>query len=217
MVTLNNVTLVCATSINIERAIKALNYSKEGIDFYNVILLTDKNVNPIGINIININPLDYIGYSKFIIYDLYKHVNTDYVLIIQDDGFVVNPDKWDPEFLKYDYIGAPFRIPPVNDKITYRTPFGKLTRVGNGGFSLRSKKLLSLAPKLNLPWKPYFGYWNEDGFFTCHNRHLYEENGCVYAPVDVASRFSHEYQTSETRNIIPFGFHGKNHPYYNLI
>ena len=120
-----------------------------------------------------------------------------------------NPDKWVDEFFNYDYIGAPFPIPVDGDNITYRDPFGNLIRVGNGGFSLRSKKILSLGTELGLEWKSYFGYYNEDGFFTCHNRHIYEKNGCVYAPVEVAAKFSHERQTSETIGITPFGFHGK--------
>jgi hypothetical protein len=217
MIDLNRVTIVCITSVNVERAVKALNYSCKNINFGEVLLLTDKDISATGIKTVKINNLDYIGYSHFIIYELYKYINTEFVLIIQDDGFVVNPDKWDDDFLNYDYIGAPFAIPPSHDTITYRDPFGNLMRVGNGGFSLRSKKILELGTKLNLEWKPYFGYWNEDGFFTCHNKHLYEKNGCIYAPVEIAAKFSHEVQTEETINLIPFGFHGKNNKYYNLI
>ena len=217
MVELNNVTLVSVTSINVDRTIRALNYSITSLRFKEVVLFTDKDVTPNGIKVVKIDPIDYIGYSKFIIYELYKHINTDYVIIIQDDGFIINPNKWDFDFLNYDYIGAPFPIPLENDKISYRDPFGNLQRVGNGGFSLRSKKILSLATELNLEWKPYFGYWNEDGFFSCHNRHIYENNGCKYAPIDVAVKFSHENKIPETEGIIPFGFHGKTNKNYNLI
>ena len=217
MITLDNVSLVTATSINIERSIKALNYSMLGINFKNVKLFTNIDIKNDNIETVKIDKLDYIGYSKFIVYDLYKYIDTDYALIIQDDGFVVNPNKWDNEFMKYDYIGAPFPIPSLDDNISYRDPFGNLIRVGNGGFSLRSKKILSLATELNLEWKSYFGYYNEDGFYCVHNKHTYEENGCVYAPVEIAARFSHENQTSETTGIEPFGFHGKRSQYYNLI
>jgi len=217
MKTLNNVTLVCVTSVNIDRAISSLKYSMKGINFGEVLLLTDQDVIEEGITTIKIKHLDYIEYSEFIIYELHNFINTEFVLITQDDGFVINPKKWDNEFFKYDYIGAPFPIPPVNDKISYRDPFGNLMRVGNGGFSLRSKKILELGSKLGLEWKSYFGYWNEDGFFACHNRHIYEENGCIYAPIEVAVRFSKEKEIEENKNIIPFGFHGKNSKYYNLI
>lgn len=217
MLKLENITLVTVTSVKVDRAIKALNYSKRGIEFGEVLLLTNEDVNPDGVKTVKIDQLDYIGYSHFIIYELHKHIDTDYALIIQDDGFVVNPEKWSDEFLNYDYIGAPFPIPREGDMISYRDHFGNLMRVGNGGFSLRSKNILSLATELDLEWKPYFGYWNEDGFFTCHNKHRYEENGCVYAPVDVAAKFSHENQTAETAGITPFGFHGKRNPNMNLI
>lgn len=217
MVKLNNVTLVSVTSVNVERVIKALKYSMRGILFNEIKLFTDVAINCDGIDVVKIESLDYINYSRFIVYELHKHINTEFVLIIQDDGFVVNPDKWDDTYLKYDYIGAPFPIPPITDNISYRDPFGNLCRVGNGGFSLRSKKLLELPTKLNLEWKPYFGYYNEDGFFAVHNKHIFEKNGCVYAPINVAAEFSIEYKIPENYNIIPFGFHGKHNKYYTLI
>jgi hypothetical protein len=51
--------------------------------------------------------------------------------VIQWDGYVVNAEAWDPAFLDCDYIGA---------KWYWHDPG---TRVGNGGFSLRSRKLLA--------------------------------------------------------------------------
>jgi len=218
MLNLENVTLVSVTSVNLEKTILALKYSMKGIKFNEVLLLTDKDVFPNDIKTIKIDKLDYIAYSKFIVYELHKYINTDFALIIQNDGFVINPDKWDDKFLEYDYIGAPFPIPPSHDNISYRDPFGNLIRVGNGGFSLRSKKILSLPTKLNLEWKPYFGYYNEDGFFAVHNKHIFEDNGCKFSPVDLAARFSIEKETPETVGVTSFGFHGKsNHNNNNLI
>jgi hypothetical protein len=52
------------------------------------------------------------------------------VLLVQWDGYVCNPDAWDPAFLDCDYIGAKWFW--HNDAM----------RVGNGGFSLRSRRLL---------------------------------------------------------------------------
>lgn len=217
MVNLNNITLVAVTSVNVDRTIRALKHSMKEISFGEVILLTDKDVSPIGLKTIKIEPLDYIGYSHFIVYELHKFINNEFALIIQDDGFVTNPDKWSSKFLDYDYIGAPFPIPSPDDKISYRDPFGNLIRVGNGGFSLRSKKLLELPTKLNLEWKPYFGYYNEDGFFAVHNRHLFEENSCKFAPADIAAEFSIEHNTAETLGKTSFGFHGKHNKHYYTI
>lgn len=217
MLNLDNITLVSVTSINVDRTIRALKYSMKGINFGEVILFTDKDVSPDNIRVEKINTLDYIGYSHFIVYELFKYIKTDFVLIIQDDGFVINPDKWDSEFLKYDYIGAAFPVPYPDDMISYRNPFGELIRVGNGGFSLRSKRILSLATELNFEWKPYFNFWNEDGFYAVHNRHIYEQHGCVYAPIEIAVKFSHEKDLPETSGIKPFGFHGKANVNYYLI
>jgi hypothetical protein len=217
MVNLDNVTLVSVTSVNVERAIKTLRYSMRNVSFKDVKLFTDVDVNCDDINVVKIEKLDYINYSRFIVYDLHKHIDTEFVLIIQDDGFIVNSDKWQDIFLEYDYIGAPFRIPPINDKVSYRDPFGNLCRVGNGGFSLRSKKILELPSKLNLEWKSYFGYYNEDGFFAVHNKHILENHGCVYAPIDIAANFSIEYNVPEHDGVTTFGFHGKHNKYYNLI
>lgn len=217
MIQLNNVTLVCVTSVNINRAINALRYSSMEINYFDKVLITHENISLEDINVIKTDKLDYVEYSRFIVYELHKYIKSEFALIIQDDGFVVHPHKWDDVFLKYDYIGAPFPIPSSNDLVSYRTPFGELVRVGNGGFSLRSKKLLSLASELNLEWKPYFGFYNEDGFFVVHNRHIYEQNGCIYAPINIAAKFSIENDIEETNGITPFGFHGKNNKYYNII
>jgi hypothetical protein len=217
MLNLKNVSLACVTSVNLDRAVKAINFSKRNIDFGEVLLLTDREIISEGIKTTKIDPVDYIGYSKFIVYELHKHISKDHVILIQDDGFISNPEKWKDLFLDYDYIGAPFPVPREDDNISYRDPFGNLIRVGNGGFSIRSRKLLELPSLLNLEWKPYFGFHNEDGFFSVHNRHTLEKNGCKFAPIEIASLFSHEYRTEETEGIIPFGFHGKHHSNYNLI
>jgi hypothetical protein len=215
MIDLSNVTLVSVASVRVDKTIKALKYSSKDITFGDIKLITHESVIEPGITVINVDRMDYEQYNKFIVFELYKYIDTDYALIIQDDGFVVNPNEWKPEFLNYDYIGAPWPLP--YDDFSYRDAFNNLIRVGNGGFSLRSKKILSLADKLNLEWKSYFGYYNEDGFFTCHNRHIYEQNGCVFAPLDVAKYFSHEIQIPETEGITPFGFHGKGNSYNGLI
>ncbi|NBU82359.1 MAG: hypothetical protein EBS55_12000 [Flavobacteriaceae bacterium] len=215
MIDLTNVTLVAVASVRVDKTIKALKYSSKDINFKDVKLITNEIVDEPNIEVINVEKMDYEHYNKFIVFELYKYIDTDFALIIQDDGFVVNPDNWNPDFLNYDYLGAPWPLP--QDNFSYRDISGNLVRVGNGGFSLRSKKLLSLASELNLEWKSYFGFHNEDGFFSCHNRHIYEQHGCVFAPIDVAKHFSHEIQIPETEGITPFGFHGKNNPYANLI
>lgn len=152
-------------------------------------------------------------YSYYILYHLHQHIQTDYVLLVQDHAFIINPNSWSEEFLKYDYIGAPW---PYRDR-AYITPFGEHQRVGNGGFSLRSKRLLEVPLHKNIPFRvaeqpdfyKMFGSknTNEDGNITVHNKHLFEEAGCKIAPIEVARFFSYETPVPENQGIIPFGFH----------
>ena len=41
------------------------------------------------------------------VYELGDHIHTDYAMIVHADGFIVHPEMWRDEFLKYDYIGVP--------------------------------------------------------------------------------------------------------------
>lgn len=212
---LKDVTIVSVAGVRAEEALRAIKYSCKHITFARAILITPEDITDDQVEIIKCESLNYEQYNHFIVYRLHEYIDTKYALIVQDDGFVVNSDKWEDLFLKYDYIGAPWPLP--QDDFSFKDAFGKLQRMGNGGFTLRSKKLLSLASELNLEWKPYYGFFNEDGFFCCHNRHIYEQHGCKFADVHTAARFSHETPTQETQGIIPFGFHGRNHYYYKQI
>ncbi len=127
---------------------------------------------------------------------------------------MVNPESWRDEFLDYDYIGAPWPLP--TDDLSYRDNKGEIIRVGNS-VSLRSKKLLDIAPTLNLEWKPFHGFFNEDGFITVNYRHVYEEHGIKFAPIEVAKYFSRENDMPENADVDkPFAFHkptGRNSEY----
>ena len=199
------------SSIDIDKTISALEYSSNGIEYASVKLITDCKPNylPDNIEFCFIDKISSIDqYSYNMIYKLGDYIDTEFALVVQADGYVINPSSWRDEFLNYDYIGAPFAMP--TDNFSYRDIYGNIFRVGNGGFSLRSKKLIDLPNKLNLEWKPFHGFYNEDGFICAMNRHIYEDNGCKFAPIDVAKYFSHESEIPEISEIKkPFGFHGK--------
>ena len=186
-----------------------------GINYGAVKLITHKKPDnlPEGIQFSECYEITSIHeYNYYCIYNLTRHIDTDYCLLVQPDGFVVNPHKWDDVFYNYDYIGAPW------EKVdhSYLDPWGKPHRVGNGGFSFRSKKLLDVPKRAHIQFDvnwgdfyKHFGYGNtaEDGNICVHNRHIYEALGCKFAPVEVAAKFSHEKQLPETQGITPFGFH----------
>ena len=192
MLKIPNVTLIALTSVDWEGHKAALDKSCEGIEFGGVKLVWDAKIKNID------------DWNKAIVYDLWKYVDTDYALLIHSDGYVINPQLWNPEWLNYDYIGAPWPLP--TDDFSYRDDRGELVRVGNS-VSLRSRTLLTLPTELGLEWKSYYGNTNEDGFFTCHHRSLFEKMGMRYAPLEVAVHFSKEHEIPENRGLETFAFH----------
>ena len=134
-------------------------------------------------------------YSKFITSGSIP-LETDFVLVVQVDGFILNPSAWDNKFFEFDYIGAPW--PHLEN------------RTGNGGFSLRSKKLNDALKDifLNIPEENYKSenLYQEDVYICINKRKILEEKyGIKFAPFEIASKFS-----VEDRNYTnQFGFHGK--------
>jgi len=212
---LENVTIVSVAGVNPVESLNAIKHSLSEIGFAEAKLITPHKINDSEVEIVNCSPLNYEQYNYFIIYELFKYINTDFALIVQNDGYVINGNQWKSSFLDFDYVGAIWPMP--HDSFSYKDSDGDLYRVGNGGFSLRSKKLLSLASHLNLEWKEYYGNYHEDGFICVHNRKIYEKHGCLFADIETASMFSHEIMVVENEGKIPFGFHGKNNPYYKII
>lgn len=203
MLTLNNVELISISSIKIEESIEALRCSSKNINFKSVKFLTHVDRHDIkvpldGIQLIKIQELkSSTEYSDFCL-SIKNYINADYVLIVQNDGFVIDYNKWDNRFLDYDYIGAPWTEKQSQDwKIS--------NRIGNGGFSLRSKKFLEYSSMFTT----CYGY-NEDGFLTNFSG-LSQRFGIKYPPVDLAKLFSIE-SLEEGEVFDPtksFGFHGK--------
>jgi len=212
---LDNITLIAVGSTRVLESVRALEYSMKNIQFPVAKIVTHerpKNL-PARIHFESCKRLESSKeYSRYIIYDLHKHVDTDYCLLIQWDGFIINPDRWEDEFLNWDYIGA---VWPIRED-AYIDPFDNHRRVGNGGFTLRSKKLLEIPQRVEIPFEvnegTFYkhmnaGSYNEDGNICVHNRHLFEKCGAKFAPVDIAVRFSQELEVPEAKGIVPFGFH----------
>lgn len=204
---LPNVTLAAMTSVNVGATIKALQYSMKDIDFGHVTLITHRRpfFFPKEIEYQHIDRLrDIDAFNYDMIYEMYKYIHTDFMLLVHADGFVVNPDSWRDEFLEYDYIGSPFPLP--KDDFSYRDIHGNIIRVGNS-VSIRSKRLLEFPARTGIPFEADHGFFNEDGFICVKNRHLFEEAGMRYAPLEVAKYFGHEHMLPEFEGIRPFVFH----------
>jgi hypothetical protein len=182
---LDNVTLCCIDCIDLNRSMNALMRSSLNLKFKSIKLLSSKSANHPKINFTKIPYLcSKLEYSDFVLKSLNNYIDTDFVLIVQWDGFILNHNAWDDEFLKYDYIGAPWAWDYV---------------VGNGGFSLRSKKLLEMTQNFHFQHN-----LNEDHMICRIYRNDFENLGIKFAPYEIAKQFSvenEEYQGS-------LGFHG---------
>ena len=166
--------LVAVADTKLEETIDALKLSNDNFLFQEVLLLTSKKIETHkkfnGLNVINVSPINsFKEYNNFIIFKLHKYIKTSHILLIQWDGFIINKKKWENSFLEFDYIGSPF-IPRALDYSYSRTKKGKFYSVGNGGFSLRSLKLLKSAEEYNLEDDVYITNNHEDGFFCVLHR-----------------------------------------------
>lgn len=116
-------------------------------------------------------------YSTLMVRHLHEMFDTKFVLVIQWDGYILNPKAWDEIFLRYDYIGARWDNRSKHSGC-----------VGNGGFSLRSKKFCRAAAKVIPPGQEHC----EDIKCCIKYRSKMESEGVRFAPPAVADMFSKE-------------------------
>lgn len=210
---LPQVTLCAMTSVDVQATLKAIEYSRRGIDFGDAVIITDHRPFPLpaGIRYEHTSKLANIDdFNYKMVYELGSHIHTDYAMIVHADGFIVHPECWRDEFLAYDYIGAPWPLPKEGDTTTYRDPSGNLCRVGNS-VGIRSKRLMDFPQANNIPWVGEYAFgkmwYHEDGFICCKIRPQLEAAGLRIAPLEVAKYFSHEHMIPEVAGITPFAFH----------
>lgn len=201
---LKNVSLVAVSSIKIDETIFALMESAKEIDYFEIIFISHeepKNL-PAGIKFKKCDRLKSIeDYNYFMLFKLSEYIYSEFSLVVQYDGYVLHPNKWHSEFLHYDYIGA---LWPKN---YYFLKTGENIRVGNGGFSLRSKKLLNIFNDLEIVFKDKnISSYNEDSVICLYCRRILETHGIKFAPVSIASMFSTEELFNDPSKE-SFGFH----------
>lgn len=219
---LPNVTLAAMTSVNLYETICALKYSMQGIEFGDVMLITHRRplFLPKGIHYRHTSRLkDIDAFNYKMVYELADYIDTEFVLLVHYDGFVVHPESWREEFLDYDYIGSPWPL-PRND-YAYRDSKGEICRVGNS-VSIRSKRLLEFPRQANLKWeKMEDDNYNEDTFLCCKYKNVIEDAGMKFAPIEVAKYFGHEHMIPEIMDVEePFLFHkwrGRNEQYPKFV
>lgn len=188
---LPQVTLCAVTSVNVAATLRALELCVAQVAFANCLLLTDAVVaspHP-EIRVVPIARLESsAAYSNFILSNLVDYIETTHCLVAQWDGHVLDATRWQDAFLDQDYIGASW--PQFQDGHD----------VGNGGFSLRSRRLMKAcrAPEF-VPLHP------EDMAIGRTNRTWLEAQGYRFASRELSDAFS----TERTGSLhTSFGYHG---------
>ncbi len=205
---LDNITLLSVSGQErfLEKTIRAAEYSCRGFKFKTKIL-SNVHFTHDFIECVQIGPLDYQGYSDFCLEKLVDYVDTSHVLIFQEDGFILDINRWQDSFLEYDYIGAPW---PTWFDDSY--PVTEKTNIGNGGFSLRSKKMLKMIQSFVNVYEDHRPI--EDVLIARKYRPILEKMGFKWPSKKLAAQFSVEYPLLENsfnnqdpRFINTFGFH----------
>lgn len=195
---LESVTLCAVSSSNLDATVQAMEASLAQVDFADAVLLTHED--PVSMELDDASPIRIImidpirsseAYSRFLLEKLPDYISTSHCLIVQWDGHVIDARRWQDEFLDYDYIGASW--PQFDDGHD----------VGNGGFSLRSRRLMEACrhPDFQIEHP-------EDVAIGRTNRAMLENLGLRFAPVELADQFSAERVGDPAST---FGYHGVFH------
>ena len=184
-------TYVVIDTLNYELSAYALRKSQQEFATENVLVFSDDQTRWIENEIIRIPEIRTTAdYNRVIFFELPKHLKTDYAIFIQYDGFVLSGAHFSKFFLNYDYIGAPW-------------PHHQEFNVGNGGFSMRSARLVNAVQNFILPDDLNIA---EDLVICRYLRARLEDKiGLTFAPESMAEQFSFEMYPVKHKT---FGFHG---------
>ncbi len=209
---LKGVTCFCATSIRVSRAIDVLRLCADLCEFDEIVLATHEDIPARRVPFLRVVPIRQIkdkrSYSQLILDGLKKIIRTDYVLIVQDDGFILNPGAWNEDFYNFDYIGSPW--PPTLIFQSDSRVLQMNNRVGNGGFSFRSRRLLHECSVKKM-YRPEYGTMVEDILIGHFNYSDLVTKGIRFADLSLASCFAGESPSDGAFVHLDkiFGFHGK--------
>jgi hypothetical protein len=211
------ISITCIDALDYKPTIRALESTLKCLPVTKVYWFSDVNYHSKDIPVTWVKIPRFKRYTdeyNFITLKLVPHIVTEpYNLIIHSDGFAVNKNAWDENFLNYDYIGAKW-----NSGI-----------VGNGGFCLRSRKLYDALLDLDVKSKSsdyppevlndvqnyvFDAYGDkvipEDNIICkIYRKELEEKYGINFASGEIADKFSIEHNMSSPWLGKSLGFHGK--------
>jgi len=223
----------CWGDDHVARSLRTMLISMDQVDFKRAVLITDPTRTDMSkissildkFNIefcemrsdLNENMLDddenRVGFRDDFLEHVKEYMTDDSCLNVQHDSCVINAGRWLPEFLHTDYIGAPWPMHIIQsaDMVAGKIPTEKIpTTVGNGGFSIRSRKFVENSVGLESHHK------NEDLNTCIFNYGHLARQGVKIADEATAAKFSFERQTNHKPHANSrlfftygtFGFHG---------
>lgn len=200
MIHLPKVTLICIDCAYHGAAVSAIKKTLQQIMPARTIFLTNIDISIDGVDTILIPKISSKQeYSHFMIKELYKYFETPFVLVVQHDGYCLSGESWMDEFYEYDFIGAPWI-------------YEHNRNVGNGGFSLRSKRLCEIIatdPLIQIT------HPEDQALGIIYRGYLEETYGIKFPTEELADNFAFELKTP-TKKV--FGFHGRFHePYRDMV
>jgi len=189
----NNLTIVAVdtayhtlTKLAIDQAVKITGATK-------VLVISDQDIYP-GATWIKTDPIDHVDYNRIVFNNLHKYITTDHYMIVQYDGMPTDSTFWNDDYLDYDYIGAIWPWLPEGQN------------VGNGGFSIRSRKLAEACANLEFsPASMTADRFAEDVNICRHYRSILDQQSIKFAPSTLANKFSAEMPGGKYDT---YGFHG---------
>jgi hypothetical protein len=194
---LPDVTLVAIDTICHELTALAVKECLDKAQFGAIQICTDNRLPfqdaDIDSDIIAVSPfasLDEV--MNYLWYRVPEHIQTSHALIVQWDSGITSHARWSERFLQYDYVGAPWGW------------HGDQYEVGNGGFSLRSLRLMRYMAERKQDFP--LGH-PEDDLLCRHYRPDLERDGFRWAPNALALQFAFE-RTGFSGTGRHFGYHG---------
>lgn len=174
----------------IGRAGQVLRYCRTVIEPARMVLFTHGRVadREYPFDVISIPQLNWQSYNIFVNRVVPFYIRTPFSMSVHEDGFPLDVSLWDPAFLEYDYIGAPW-----SDGV-----------VGNGGFNIESRKLMDLKSVMPMTAEDF--HTASDRLLCTTRRAELEARGVRFAPRSLALKFSTEQVGNESPS---FGFHGR--------
>lgn len=221
----------CWGTEHVEKSLRAMLIAMDQVDFKRSVLITDSSKTDLSlfskvIDQHNIEVKDMSvdlndnlqnddenrsGFCESFVQQTNKFILEDFCLNVQHDSTIIDVEKWDNRFMDYDYIGAPWPMSIIQASDMVAGRIDEIPNVvGNGGFSLRTRKFVEESAKLGWEHK------NEDLNICVFNYDRMTSAGIKFAPPELAAKFSKEHPTpygAFSRELLysydSFGFHGE--------